>query len=139
MALTAPQQAFVAVLAAHPTMPYIDAARKAGSRRPRQTGSIWANDPKVKAALNAIRAAAEQKAETAFQFVERRLRENDRDAKAVADFGASNGALGLYAKVHGLLEKRVRLTIDNPAAAIEQLRKMPREERVKLLAEMFAQ
>ena len=139
MALTAKKQAFVAALAANPTMPYIDAARIAGSPRPKQTGSQWANDPKVKAALDAIRAAAQSKAESAFQFVDRRLKENDSDAKSTGDLSASNGALSLYAKVHGLLEKRVRLSVDNPAAAIEQLRRMPRDERVKLLAEMFAQ
>jgi hypothetical protein len=139
MALTAKQQAFVAALAANPTMAYIDAARLAGSPRAKQTGSQWANDPKVKAALDAIRAAAQTKAESAFQFVDRRLKENDSDAKHTGDLSASNGALSLYATVHGLLEKRVRLSVDNPSAAIEQLRRMPRDERVKLLAEMFAQ
>lgn len=138
MALTAPQQAFVAVLAAHPTMKFIDAARLAGSRRPKQTGSQWANDPKVKAALDAIRAAAQEAAESAFQFVDRRLKENDRDAKTLGDLSASNGALSLYAKVHGLLEKRVRLTLNDPKTALEQLRKMPREERVKVLLEALS-
>lgn len=138
-ALTPLQQGFVAALAAHPTMPLVQAARLAGSKRPKQTGSLWANDPKVKAALDHLRAAAQQDAEDAFAYVVRRAKENDAEARAASDYSASNGALTLFAKVNGLLEKRVRLTLDNPAAAIAQLKAMPREERVKVLTELFSQ
>ena len=136
-ALTPKQQAFVAVLAADPTTTYTAAARRAGSPRPKQSGSAWANDPKVKAALDHLRAAAQETAEDAFTFVTRRLRENDRKAFAANDVSASTGALALFAKVQGLLEKRVRLSVDNPEAALAQLKAMPKAERVAVLRELL--
>lgn len=138
-ALTALQRRFVAAMVANPTSTYTAAAKLAGSPRPKQTGSAWANDPKVKAAMDAIRRAAEDKAESDLQFVKRRLVENDTKAYTSDDIGASNGALGLFAKVTGLTEKRVRISFDNPEAMLAQLKAMPREERKRVILEMLAE
>lgn len=137
--LTAMQQRFVAAMVADPTRTYTLAARIAGSPQARKQGSAWAQDPKVKAALDAIRKAAEDKAESDLQFVKRRLVENDTKAYTADDIGASNGALGLYAKVTGLTEKRVRISFDDPAAMLAQLKAMPREERKKVILDMLAE
>ncbi len=137
--LTALQQGFVAALAAEPTLPLIEAARRAGSKRPRQTGSAWANDPKVKAALDHLRAVAQAQAEDAFTYVTRRLKENDLAAKTVGDYGASNGALGLFAKVQGLLEKRVRIKFEDPAQMVAHLKALPLAERKQVILEMLAE
>lgn len=141
MALTPAQQGFVAALVREPTITLTKAAEIAtGTKsRAKQNGSQWFRDPKVKAALDHVRAVAQAATEDAMTFVTRRLIENDHKAFTANDVSASNGALSLYAKVHGLLEKRVRLTMDNPQAAIAQLKAMPREERVKLLTELFSQ
>lgn len=140
-ALTALQQRFVAALVRDPSLTYTAAAQLAGAgkSRARQSGSEWAHDPKVKAALDAIRKAAEDKAESDLVFVKRRLRENDTKAYGADDIGASNGALGLFAKVTGLTEKRVRITFDDPAAMLAQLKAMPMEERKRVILEMLSE
>ena len=138
-ALTAAQQRFVAALVADPTRTYTAAAKIAGSPQPRKQGSLWASLPVVKAALDSVRRAAESKAESDLAFVKRRLVENDTKAYSSDDIGASNGALGLYAKVTGLTEKRVRISFDNPEAMLAQLKAMPREERKRVILEMLAE
>jgi len=140
-ALTAKQQAFVAALVRDPSLTYTAAARLAGASPHRAgiTGTEWANHPKVKAALNAIRKTAETQAESDLVFVKRRLKQNDEKAYDSDDIGASNGALGLYAKVTGLTEKRVRITFDDPAAMLAQLKAMPIEERKRVILEMLSE
>ena len=140
MALTPAQQGFVTALVREPTITLTKAAEIATgtTKRAKQNGSQWFREPKVKAALDHVRAVAQAATEDAMTFVTRRLIENDTKAYAANDVSASNGALSLYAKVHGLLEKRVRLTLDNPQAALAQLKAMPKEERVKVLLEALS-
>lgn len=140
-ALSAHQQGFVAALLRTPGLTLTKAAEIAtGTKsRAKQNGSQWFRDPKVQAALAAIRAAAESKAESDLAFVKRRLVENDELAYAKADITASNGSLGLYAKVTGLTEKRVRISFDSPEAMLAQLKAMPREERKRVILDMLAE
>ena len=140
-ALTPAQQGFVAAIVREPTITLTKAAELAtGTKsRAKQNGSQWFRDPKVKAALDHLRAVAQAQTEDAFAFVTRRLIENDRTAFTAGDIPASTGALSLFAKVQGLLEKRVRLTLDNPDAILAQLKAMPKAERVKVLRELFGE
>lgn len=134
--LTQQQRTFVAALVQDPTRSYTEAARLAGSKR-RQTGSEWARLPTVRAALAAIRAASEDQVENDLAFVTRRLRENDTLAFTEGDVPASNGALGLFAKVRGLTEKRVRISFDDPEVALAQLKALPKAERVRVIRDML--
>lgn len=138
-ALTPAQQGFVAALVRDPTLTLTKAAALATgtASRAKQNGSQWARDPKVKAALDHLRATAQAGAEDALAFVTRRLKENDRIAFSGGDISGSNGALTLFAKVQGLLEKRIRLSVDNPEAALAQLKAMPKAERLKVLRELL--
>jgi hypothetical protein len=140
-ALSAHQQGFVAALVRTPGLTLTRAAEIAtGTKsRAKQNGSQWFRDPKVQAALNAIRKAAEDKAESDLAFVKRRLVENDGVAFGERDIPASNGALGLYAKVTGLTEKRVRISFDNPEAMVAQLKAMPLAERKKVILDMLSE
>ncbi len=140
-ALTALQQRFVAALVRDPTLTWAAAARLAGASKTRanKTGSEWAADPKVKAALDALRQRTEAQAESDLVFVKRRLKQNDEKAGTLDDIGASNGALGLYAKVTGLTEKRVRISFADPAQMVAQLRAMPMEERKRVILEMLSE
>jgi len=139
--LTAKQQRFVAALVRDPSLTYTAAAKLAGAKPSRAgiTGTEWARDPKVKAALDTIRRTAEAKAESDLVYVKRRLKQNDRKAYKADDIGASNGALNLFAKVTGLTEKRVRITFDDPAAMLAQLKAMPIEERKRVILEMLSE
>jgi hypothetical protein len=140
-ALTPAQRGFVAAIVREPTITLTRAAEIATGtkKRAKQNGSQWSRDPRVKAALDHLRAVTQEAAEDDLAFVTRRLKQNDAAAFQAADIAASNAALGLFAKVRGLLEKRVRLTLDNPDAILAQLKAMPKAERVKVLRELFGE
>jgi hypothetical protein len=139
MALTARQQAFVALKLANPNISDIDAAKAAGCppRSAKQRGHEMAHDPHVVAAITALAQRAEEKATRDAAGVLKLLWDNAEDARKATEYAASNQALGLLAKTHGLLEKRIRISFDNPDAALAQLKAMPKAERVRVLRELM--
>lgn len=137
--LSVREQGFVAALVANPTMTHRDAAIVAGypKKSAKQVGYELANRPKVRAALLGVRAEAAAQATRDAQGVITLLWQNAEDARKAKEYAPSNQAAATLAKVYGLLEKRVRLTVDNPEAALAQLKAMPKAERVKVLRELL--
>ena len=133
------EQAFVAHRLLHPTATLVDAAVAAGAprRTAKQTGHKMAHRPHVKAALDCARAEQIATVQKDGQAVIALLWGNAEDARAAKEYGVSTQAASVLAKVYGLLEKRVRLTVDNPDAALAQLKAMPKGERIKVLRELL--
>lgn len=139
LTLTAREQAFVAAKLANPSCSDKDAIIAAGApaRSAKTVGHEVAHRPHVKAALECARQASIAKAERSAEAVVTLLWDNAEDARKAGEYGTSTQAASVLAKVYGLLEKRVRLTVDNPDAALAQLKAMPKAERVKVLRELL--
>lgn len=137
--LSSLEQGFVAALLLDPKMELAEAARRAGyaARGARQRGFEASQRPRVKAALAALMAQREERTATDAVYVIKRLRENDEHAWEEKDLSASNAALGLLGKATGAFEKRVRISFDDPAVMLAQLKAMPKAERAKVIRTML--
>lgn len=138
--LTHKEQCFVAAMLADPRRTQVEAARIAGiSERRAKTGggSEMANRPQVKAALACAREEVIATAKRDGEAVIALLWDNAEAAKEDGQYAASTQAASVLAKVYGLAEKRVRLTVDNPEAALTQLKAMPKAERVAVLRDLL--
>lgn len=123
-----------------PRCTQVQAALAAGispKRAKTGAGSLLANRPLVKAALESVRAEQIATAKRDGEAVIALLWDNAEAAKEEKQYAASTQAATVLAKVHGLMEKRVRLTVDNPEAALAQLKAMPKAERVAVLRELL--
>lgn len=137
LTLTPKQQGYLAAKLRNPRITDTAAAIAAGcpKRSAKQRGSELARDPKVKAAMAAIAAGVEAGVRRDAEGVVKLLWDNAEDARKAQEYAASNQAAGTLAKIYGLLEKRIRLSVDNPEALLAQLKAMPKAERAKLLRE----
>lgn len=127
---------FVAERLKDPAASDAEILRRAGYRN--GSGGKVPRLPSVEAALQAARTIVADETMTDAAHVVRRLRENDDFAWSRRDLAASNAALGLLGKATGAFEKRVRITFDDPTKALEQLRAMPKAERVRVLRDLLA-
>lgn len=139
LVLSPKQQGYIAAKLRNPRMTDTAAALAAGcpKRSATQRGHELKNDPQVIAAMAAIAAGVEAGVRRDADGVVRLLWDNATDARAAREYAASNQAAGTLAKVYGLLEKRIRLEVSNPEAAVAQLKAMPKAERLKVLRELF--